>query len=401
MLRIRDTLGGDPISFHYVEEGADLNEVERFISRYSALGLDTESTHVNCYRPGWQLRSFQVGNANRSYVIPAAYDVAIASFICTPDIKWIGHNGPHDIRSIDAWLGFPTEVVCAGETYLPAHYADSRKQDDGGIGHGLKEQAIAHVARDAGKWEVELKKAFKEIIIPLPGQLYKSGARKGEPKVRKAHISEGWSLIDPQHPAYIAYSAADPLLTYRLWKYYQPVVREFLDLYHFDHEVQLATDKLQRRAMRLDVRYTQRLSEAFLRKAETFKATAAEYGCANINSGKQLADVLLSLGAQLTQRTPTGQYKMDDKVLRGLASFISTADGGVNADVREFVHAVLGAKQVLKRRENYTEAFLREMDSEARIHPSINAIAARTTRMSVSDPPLQQLPTKDREEEAE
>jgi DNA polymerase-1 len=72
-----------------------------------------------------------------------------------------------------------------------------------------------------------------------------------------------------------------------------------------------------------------------------------------------------------------------------------------NPAVSDFIHTVLGAKQVLKRRENYTEAFLREMDSFGRVHPSINTLAARTTRMSVSNPPLQQLPTKDREEEAE
>lgn len=393
MLRIRDTLGGDPISFHYVEEAADLSEVQRFINSYSALGMDTESTHVNCYRPGWQLRSFQVGNANRAYVIPAAYRNFIGWAIRRQGVKWIGHNGTHDIRSIDAWLGFATKVVCAGETYFPAHYADSRKQDDGGIGHGLKDQSVRHVAYDAGKWEVELKKAFKQLRVALPGEVYKSGPRKGEPKSRAAHISEGWSLIDPTHPAYIAYSAADPLLTYRLWKYYQPGVREFYSLYQFDHAVQLATDKLQRRAMKVDVRYTRRLSAAFLHKAEGFKAIAAKHGCNNINSGKQLADVLLSLGAQLTARTPTGQYKTDDKVLRGLT--------GNSAQVDEFIHAVLGAKQVLKRRENYTEAFLREMDAAGRVHPSINAIAARTTRMSISEPPLQQLPTKDREEEAE
>src|SRR3990172_8104316 len=102
MLRIRDTLGGEPISFHYVEKGQDLTEVDNFIQKHSALGMDTESTHVNCYRPGWQLRSFQVGNANRAYVIPARYRKAIARFIRTSGIKWIGHNGTHDIRSIDA-----------------------------------------------------------------------------------------------------------------------------------------------------------------------------------------------------------------------------------------------------------------------------------------------------------
>lgn len=397
MLRIRDTLGGDPISFHYVEEGRDLLEVERFINSYSALGMDTEASHYNPYRPGWELRSFQVGNGKRAYIVPARYDVAIAAFICTPGVKWIAHNGTHDIRSIDAWVRFDTQVVCAGETYFPAHYADSRKQDDGGIGHALKDQAVRHVARDAGKWEVELKKAFKEIYIPIPGEVYKSGKRKGEPKVRKAHINEGWSLIDPKHPAYIAYSGADPILTYRLWKYYQPVVRANYELYQFDHAVQLATDKLQRRAMKIDVRYTHRLSEALQRQADKFKLVAAEFGCANINSGAQLAETLIGLGAKLSARTPTGQWKMDDKILRGLTAIY----GDEYSPVKDFVHAVLGAKQVLKRRENYTEAFLRELDANGRVHPSINALAARTTRMSISDPALQQLPTKDREEEAE
>lgn len=398
MLRIHDTLGGDPISFNYMNKQNDLYELREFVAAHTALGIDTESTHFNCYRPGWMLRSVQVGNADTAYVIPAGRKVLIGWLLGhRPDINWIGHNGTHDIRSIDQWLGYETGIVCAGETYLPAHYADSRKQDDGGIGHGLKEQAIRHVAYDAGKWEVELKKAFKQLRVALPGEVYKSGKRKGEPKSRAAHISEGWSLIDPRHPAYIAYSAADPLLTYRLWKCYQPVVRANYSLYQFDHAVQLATDKLQRRAWKVDVRYTERLSAAFLRKADGFKAIAAEYGCQNINSGPQLAKVLLSLGAQLTVRTPTGQFKTDDKVLRGLAEVY----GAEYSPVKEFIHAVLGAKQVLKRRENYTEAFIREMDSAGRVHPSINAIAARTTRMSISEPPLQQLPTKDREEEAE
>lgn len=394
MLRIRDTLGSDAISFHYIEQSEDLAEVGRFIGAYSSLGMDTESTHYNPYRHDWQLRSFQIGNATRAYVIPARYRKAISRIICTPDIKWVGHNGTHDIRSIDAWLGYDTGIICAGETYFPAHYADSRKQDDGGIGHGLKEQSVRHIARDAGKWEVELKKSFKQIRVPLPGQFYKSGKRKGEPRDRAAHISEGWALINPKHPAYIAYSGADPILTYRLWKFYQPVVRANYEQYQFDHRVQLATDQLQRRAIKLDMRYTERLSAALLKRAESFKAVAAEFGCANINSGAQLAEVLLGLGAELSAHTPSGQWKMDDKILRGLA-------GSGSAPINAFVHAVLGAKQVLKRRENYTEAFLREVDANGRVHPSINALAARTTRMSISDPALQQLPTKDREEEAE
>ncbi|HEY6020269.1 MAG TPA: hypothetical protein VIY48_10305, partial [Candidatus Paceibacterota bacterium] len=141
------------------------------------------------------------------------------------DVNWIGHNGPHDIRCIDEHLGYETGVVCKGETYIPSHHADSRNRKEGGIGHELKELAVSVVDRDAGRWEVELKKVFKTIEIPIPGEVYKSGPRKGTPKSRKAKLAEGWGLIDPSHPAYIAYAAADPILTYRVWRHYQPTVR--------------------------------------------------------------------------------------------------------------------------------------------------------------------------------
>lgn len=396
MLRLRDTLGGEPITFHYLQDlSEDGYEVRQFVREHTALGMDTESTGINCYRPGWKLRTFQVGNATDAYVVPAepAENAMLIRWIMRQPMNWIGHNGPHDIRSIDIFLEAATGVSCAGETYIPAHHFDSRKQDDGGVGHGLKEQAIRHVARDAGKWEQALKRAFKQIRIPLPGEVYKSGKRKGEQKSRAAHISEGWSLISVDSPEYIAYAAADPILTFRLWKRYQPTVRAQHELYLFDKRVQEACDRLQRRAIRLDVPYTTKLSAAYKHSADRYIEQAASLGCENINSGKQVADALIMLGAHLTERTPTGQFVTSDRVLRELASKY----GGEYSPVKDLVHAILGAKQMLKRRSAYCESMLREMDADGRIHPSINAMAARTTRMSVSEPPLQQLPTKDRE----
>src|SRR5258707_578203 len=137
MLITRDTIAGDALRFHYVQSRIDLRAVKRFVERRGVLGIDTESTHHNCYRPGWELRSVQVGNDRISFVVPARYRKFIG-WLMEQDIKWIGHNGPHDIRSIDEWLGYETGVVCAGETYIPAHHLDSRKQEDGGVGHGLK-----------------------------------------------------------------------------------------------------------------------------------------------------------------------------------------------------------------------------------------------------------------------
>lgn len=392
MITINETLAGEPITFYCLESGEDGFEYREFVRAHRWLALDTESTGLNCYRPGWQLRTFQCGNARVSYVVPAKMRWLIR-WTMKQHVNWIGHNGPHDIRCIDRFLGFETNVICKGETFIPAHHFDSRNQQEGGIGHALKDLAVHLLDKSASRWESELKEVFKGIQIPIRGEVYKSGPRKGQQKVRRAKLSEGWGLIDPMHLAYIAYAAADPILTYRLWQRMQTTVADALELYRFDHALGVACDRLQRRGMPLDVPYTERLNMAYTSKVNKAMAVARSYGCDNLQSGQQLAATLIALGVLLRERTPTGQFKMDDRILRGL---LTSWD---DPAVRRFISAVLVAKQCLKRRESYTEAFLRELSSDGRVHASINILAARTARMSVSSPALQQLPTKDREEE--
>ena len=52
-------------------------------------------------------------------------------------------------------------------------------------------------------------------------------------------------------------------------------------------------------------------------------------------------------------------------------------------------------KRASKWGESYAQAFLDLRDEDDRIHPFIKSLAARTARMSVSTPPLQQLPSSD------
>lgn len=396
MIRIHDTYAGEAVRFHCVESTSDLREVCDFVRDHRWLAFDTESTGINCYRRGWQLRTFQLGRKFDSYVVPARYRKFIAWTMAQP-IMWVGHNGPHDVRCTDRHLGYQTGVECAGETYIPAHHYDSRNQQEGGSGHGLKELSAFHIDPSAGKWEINLKKAFKEITIPIPGETYKSGPRKGTPKFRKAKLAEGWGLIDLYHPAYLAYAAADPVLTWWLWEYEQAQgwVSSNLDLYRFDRRLQEACSELQRRAMLLDVPYTKRLSAAYQRKVDqTTKKLNREFGLTKINSPAQVAEILEELGAKLYQTTETGQFKTNAEILRRLLT-----DPYTNDKVRRFIHMLLIAKQVDKRRVAYTESMLRERDENDRVHPAINSLAARTARMSVSGPPLQQLPTKEHEDE--
>lgn len=394
MIRINETIAGERVRFYCAESRRDLLRVRDFLLENEWVGFDTEATGVNPYKRGWKLRTAQWANGYESYVVPARYRGFI-SWAFKQGNKYIGHNGPHDIRCVDEHLGHETGVVMEGETHIPSHHLDPRNRDEGGVGHGLKELMVAHVDRQADRWEKALKAAFKEILIPIPGEVYKSGKRKGTQKYRKAKVSEGYGLIDLYHPAYVAYAASDPLGTFRLWQKFQPVVRENIELYRFDKKVQSVLDRLQRRAMLLDVDYTTRLSEAYAKRSHRLRTAAwAEYECENIQSGPQVAETLIGLGAKLTEKTDSGQWKTDAELLRKIYD-----DPKSNVDVKKFIHYVLGAKQVEKRRENYTEAMLRERDWDDRVHPAINGLAARTTRMSVSNPAYQQLPTKDHEDE--
>jgi len=400
MLRIPDTLAGQSITINYPKSKKDLYEIRDFIGDSDYLAMDTESTGINCYKRGWELRTVQYGNGNMAFVIPARCRNLISWAVGRSTgprslLRLVGHNGPHDARCIDVYLGEVSGLRFSAETYIPSHHLDTRNQSEGGVGHGLKELGVAYVDRDCGKWEKALKVEFKNILIPIPGEVYKSGPRKGQQKVRKAKLSEGWSLIDPENPAYIAYAGADPIINWHVFHYLQPVIKEYYDLYQFDKRVQLATDRLQRRAIRLDVGYTERLSRAYQRRALKLRTNVLEtYSCENVQSGDQVADTLIRLGVKLTRKTDSGKWKTDAELLRKIMAHDSTSDRA-----KDFIRKVLLIKQVEKRRAAYAETMLAERDENDRVHTSLNSLAARTSRMSASNPALQQLPTKDHSEE--
>lgn len=399
MIRQHDTLAGHKIDVHYGQSKKDFLEIRDFIGDHRVLAMDTESTGIDCYKRGWQLRTVQYGNGDESYVIPARCRKLIlwaANRTVRSGLRLIGHNGPHDARCIDRHIGFTTGLEFAAETYIPSHHADSRNRDEGGIGHGLKELGIAFVDRQCGKWEHELKKEFKKIEVPISGEVYKSGPRKGTQKMRKIKLAEGWGLIDPENPVYLMYAGADPIINWHVFHHFQPVVREFYDLYRFDKRVQLATDRLQRRGIRADISYTERLSRAYERRARELRATVAQYGCDNVQSGQQVADTLIRLKVKLTRKTDSGQWKTDAELLRKISAKNDTPE-----KAKKFIRLVLLIKQIEKRKKTYVDHILESRDENDRVHTSLNALAARTTRMSASKPPFQQLPTQDHQSEEE
>ncbi|MGW0522824.1 DNA polymerase [Crossiella sp. NPDC003009] len=367
------TVAGHPIQVRVLEGRGDSAELLNFCTHSPTVAVDTETTGLDIYTEGFRIRTAQFGDSDRAYVVPVEYGFGdLVTEALRRSRNLLCHNAPFDLLALDhLGLGdFEELAPRVTDTRLMAHQLDPRARQEGGTGHGLKELAQALIDDQAPDTQRGLHQVFRQL-----------GLKTGE----------GFARIDLAHPTYLLYAGLDVILTHRLHAVLAAEVqrRQVADLVGFDHQVQLATCRMQRRGMLLDVSYTERLVTELRSDAEAARREAAQWGVAKVGSPAQVAEALIAMGEELTERTASGAWKVDKQVLAGLA------DPARARDANPLAAAVLAAKRADKWRTSYAEAMLANRDSNDRIHPTINALQARTARMSVSNPPLQQLPSRD------
>ena len=163
-----------------------------------------------------------------------------------------------------------------------------------------------------------------------------------------------------------------------------------LDLYNNEMELMIALYAMERYGMRVDTSYEDIL-KADLQKL-TDDAERAIYDEAgrifNINSAKQLYEVLIKLGVNdsLIGRTDKGNPKLDKNVLNDLAETHNVS----------IVKKILEYRKYEKLLTTYAEGIYSQRDAEDRVHGSINQTEATTGRMSITKPALQTLPKRDK-----
>lgn len=114
-------------------------------------------------------------------------------------------------------------------------------------------------------------------------------------------------------------------------------------------------------------------------KARIYSQAGEEF---NINSPKQLGDVLFEkMGLPVGKKTKTG-YATDAETLQKLASKHS-----IIADILEYRH-------VTKLKSTYADGLAKAADSEGRIHSLFNQTGTATGRLSSAEPNLQNIPVR-------
>ena len=165
---------------------------------------------------------------------------------------------------------------------------------------------------------------------------------------------------------------------------------ELVPLYDNECELMVALYAMERYGMKTDLDYEEPL-KADLQKLtdDAEKAVYDEAGCMfNINSGKQLYEVLMRLGIDnnLIGRTDKGNPKLDKDALNTLAEVHNVS----------IVKKILEFRKCEKLLNTYAIGIYDQIDSEGRAHGSINQTEATTGRMSITKPALQTLPKKDK-----
>ena len=206
-----------------------------------------------------------------------------------------------------------------------------------------------------------------------------AAATAGEASLRRAMIKNRWTYetVPITHPAYWGYAALDTVLTARLAEVLWPLVQPFREAYDLEVACERVLCEMELRGVRIDVEYC---NEQFARLQERLIEIEKKLDGTNPFSTSQVIGALQRAGATWSKRTESGQLSVDDEVLSALA-----------AEGYEIAQLVRDSRWANKMLGTYFENFL-SYHNDGILNPHINQVAARTGRMSITEPALQTVP---------
>jgi len=335
---------------------------------HNAISVDTETGEL----PGnprdhalspWhgRLRLVQVGDGEQGWSIPweewsGVFYEAMDKF----DGPLICHNIAFEARWFAIQSRWDIPWHRAHDTMIMAHVVDP-------LGSGaLKRLAALHVDSRAV--------ALQET---LDVELVKNGWT--------------WGTVPTNFQPYWSYGALDCVLTTRLWELFWDKCGPE-GPYRKAYELEMAARKIVTRmeinGARVDLEYSKKKYDELTAYTESVKKWAKDtYNGVSITSNVQLVRLFESLGAEITEYTPTGQKSCTKDQLK----LLSIND---NAEISALADTVLKQRKADKLANTYFSNFLTE-SIDGIVHPSVKTLGARTSRMSITNPALQTLPKGD------
>lgn len=362
-----------------LERDDDPADALRLLAFRGPLAVDTETTGLGIYKSGFAVRLVQMGTADTAYVWQPQHfpELTRRAFTSRP---WMGHNATYDMLAAERSLGIPfhESAAHAVDTGILSRLIDPRNKDKGGPGHALADVLVRYLGIDA-------KQAAQ-------AELYEHGRTLGLTR------DTVWREIPADDAVYLTYAGLDVLQTARVGQRLARAVQAagLGWLSEWEHRLAYVLAHLTRRGMLLDVPYVEAARAEYMERFHAAERRLAEvHGITPTPSGrystanKAIIARLQEYGAEWTKRTPSGKaLALDDEVLTFLIN-------NAPEQAADLARTVAEAKRAHHYGEGYLSGFLAALGTDGRVHPTVNPMGASTGRMSIQDPPLQQIPTDD------
>ena len=344
-------------------------------------------------------------------------------------LTWLSQRRPYDAVSVDIETGEYKNGV-RGDALSPWHGQIRLAQiGDGQQGWAIpwgqwngvfyeamnkfEGQIVCHnIAFEAkwfavkSEWEIPWYRAhdtmiMAQIIDPLgTGALKRLAARYVDARAvalqetldtELARNGWTWGTVPINFQPYWSYGALDTVLTMRIWEQFYEKCGPG-GPYNKAYELEMAARKIVTRmeinGARVDLDYSQRKYDELINYTEQVKEWCkTTYNGTSITSNIQLVRLFESLGAEITETTPTGQKSVTKDQLKLLT--ITGTD-----EIKSLADTVLRQRKADKLASSYFSNFISK-NVNGFVHPSVKTMGARTGRMSITDPALQTLPKGD------
>jgi DNA polymerase-1 len=358
---------GGPLEAHRLPPGASGEERERlrrFLAdaahRQATLGLDCETTGADPFDRDFAARVWSVSDGTQAWAIDAR-DSGSTGQLAADLARHPGalaiHNVTFDvpvaIRELGLDAGLFTERARAGQlvdTMILARlcHPDARRI-------GLKESAKLVLGRNAAAAEERLKVAFKHL---------------------HGRATEKWRNVDPAHPAYWQYAAADAALTARLHARLRPQVDD--ELLGKEMRVAMICLRAGLRGWLVDPDAAATLDRRLTAEYDRLEQALRTVGVRDVTTTAGRAAIVDALRRE-------GHPPAGEGLARDVLEPLALAGSQIARDV-------LALRTTLKFLALYVPMFLDAADRDGRLHPFPLTLASVTGRMALPGVPLQTAP---------
>lgn len=342
----------DNIKVTLVSDTEEAYQFYQWMSEQTSIAIDSETTGLDTYTD--RVRVLQFGNDDEAWVIPIEGTDAWGGLAVDVLKKYNGpiimHHAKYDVNMIDVTLGYRIDISKVQDTMLMARVSEPLRPAS------LKVLSSRYVDSRAMAADRDLHEKMK------------AGGHT-------------WATVPLTFEPYWYYAGLDTILTHRLASHLRPAVAaEYEHSYQLELAAAQVCGMMERHGALIDHDYTVKTMNGLNDYvAQVADWTMKEYGV-KAGANADIVKVLTDAGFEFTKATKMGAVALDKEVLSGIDHPLATA--------------VLARRQSQKVVSAYLRHFATEVDSAGRIHPRINSCGARTGRMSMDSPNLQNLPRR-------